>query len=69
MKKTDIARAWKDEEYYLSLTEEQRRELPASPVGTVELADSELHGFASAAWVSGAPCTTHPSFGSFCYSC
>jgi mersacidin/lichenicidin family type 2 lantibiotic len=38
----DIIRAWKDEEYRLSLTEEQRTVLPEHPVGLIELEDAEL---------------------------
>ena len=38
----DIIRAWKDEEYRLSLTEEQRALLPDSPAGLMELSDAEL---------------------------
>ena len=38
----DIIRAWKDEEYRLSLTEAQRAALPAHPAGLIELTDAEL---------------------------
>ena len=38
----DIIRAWKDEEYRLSLSEEQRAVLPEHPAGLIELADAEL---------------------------
>jgi mersacidin/lichenicidin family type 2 lantibiotic len=40
----DIIRAWKDEEYRLSLTEEQRALLPDNPAGLMTLSDDELHG-------------------------
>ena len=33
----DIIRAWKDEEYRLSLSAEQRSILPEHPVGAIEL--------------------------------
>ena len=39
---TDIIRAWKDEEYRLSLTEEQRALLPENPAGQLELSDADL---------------------------
>src|SRR5262249_25096994 len=42
MNRVDIVRAWKDEEYRLSLTEEQLAALPANPAGTVELDAAEL---------------------------
>jgi mersacidin/lichenicidin family type 2 lantibiotic len=38
----DIIRAWKDEEYRNSLSEEQRAQLPENPAGMVELADEEM---------------------------
>jgi mersacidin/lichenicidin family type 2 lantibiotic len=38
----DIIRAWKDEEYRLSLSEEQRAVLPEHPAGLIELEDAEL---------------------------
>jgi mersacidin/lichenicidin family type 2 lantibiotic len=38
----DIIRAWKDEEYRNSLSEEQRAQLPENPAGIVELADEEM---------------------------
>ncbi|HEU5378761.1 MAG TPA: mersacidin/lichenicidin family type 2 lantibiotic [Ktedonobacteraceae bacterium] len=34
----DIARAWRDELYYESLTEEERASLPAHPAGELDLA-------------------------------
>ncbi len=42
----DIIRAWKDEEYRLSLTDEQRAALPANPAGQIELAEADLEEFA-----------------------
>jgi len=38
----DIIRAWKDEAYLQSLSEEDRRTLPANPVGEIELTDADL---------------------------
>jgi mersacidin/lichenicidin family type 2 lantibiotic len=35
-------RAWKDEEYRLSLSDAERSQLPENPVGAVELTDSDL---------------------------
>jgi len=40
--KLDIARAWKDELYRLSLSEEELLTLPESPVGGLELSDDTL---------------------------
>lgn len=38
----NIIRAWKDEEYRNSLTEEQRAKLPQNPVGQVDLSEEDL---------------------------
>ena len=40
--KLDITRAWKDELYRLSLSEEELRTLPESPVGGLDLSDDIL---------------------------
>lgn len=40
--KFDLVRAWKDENYRESLSEEQRELLPANPAGEVELTDADL---------------------------
>jgi mersacidin/lichenicidin family type 2 lantibiotic len=42
----DIIRAWKDEEYRMSLTEEQRALLPDNPAGQLELSDADLESVA-----------------------
>jgi mersacidin/lichenicidin family type 2 lantibiotic len=42
MKKLDIARAWRDEDYYLSLTAEERASLPANPAAAITVADDNL---------------------------
>jgi len=42
MSNFDIVRAWKDEDYRLSLTDEQRAMLPDSPAGMVELSDTDM---------------------------
>jgi mersacidin/lichenicidin family type 2 lantibiotic len=45
-KNIDVARAWRDQDYYLSLTEEERTELGAHPSGTVVLQDEVLNSIA-----------------------
>jgi mersacidin/lichenicidin family type 2 lantibiotic len=35
-------RAWKDEEFRLSLSEAERASLPQNPAGLIELSDTEL---------------------------
>lgn len=42
MCKSDVVRAWKDEDYRMSLSEAERRMLPANPAGLIEISDSEL---------------------------
>ncbi len=45
-KNIDVARAWRDEDYYLSLTEEERAGLGAHPSGAVSLQDEALRSIA-----------------------
>ncbi len=42
MSQYDIVRAWKDEDYLNSLSEEQRSQLPENPAGMVEISDKEM---------------------------
>ncbi len=42
----DIVRAWKDEEYRLSLSDAQRAALPANPAGMIELTAADLQDVA-----------------------
>ncbi len=42
MKKLDIARAWRDEDYYLTLTEAERASLPANPAAAINVTDDSL---------------------------
>jgi mersacidin/lichenicidin family type 2 lantibiotic len=42
MTNLDVVRAWKDEEYRSSLSDEDRQNLPENPAGLVELSDEEL---------------------------
>ncbi|MFP5288672.1 MAG: mersacidin/lichenicidin family type 2 lantibiotic [Thermoanaerobaculia bacterium] len=41
-KNIDVSRAWRDENYYLSLTEEERAELGPHPAGVTLVADETL---------------------------
>ena len=48
----DIIRAWKDEEYRLSLNEAERTQLPSHPAGLIELPDAQLDTVAGGyAWI------------------
>ena len=42
MSNQDIIRAWKDEDYRLSLSEAERALLPEHPAGLIELAGAEM---------------------------
>ena len=63
---TDIIRAWRDEEYRNSLSEEQRAMLPESPIGMVELSDEDLDVVAGGTHLctNTCRCTHHVS----CYT-
>ena len=41
-KQIDVHRAWRDGEYYLGLTEEERAQVPDGPVGLIQVSDDEL---------------------------
>jgi mersacidin/lichenicidin family type 2 lantibiotic len=49
MSHEDIIRAWKDEEYRNSLSQEQRAKLPENPAGIVELPDEAMQTVAGGA--------------------
>ena len=42
MCKLDVVRAWKDEDYRMSLSDAERRMLPGNPAGLIEISDIEL---------------------------
>lgn len=46
MTRTNIIRAWKDEEYRQSLSNAERARLPVNPAGVIELSDAELSSVA-----------------------
>ena len=60
MTKRQIIRAWKDEDYRLSLSEAELSALPAHPAGFVELSDQSLGG------VAGQEEEALPTFGVIC---
>jgi mersacidin/lichenicidin family type 2 lantibiotic len=47
----DVIRAWKDEEYRASLSEDQRAALPQSPADLDELSDEQLEELAGGSWI------------------
>lgn len=42
MKKRDVIRAWRDGEYYSSLSDAERKAMPESPASVIELGDDVL---------------------------
>jgi mersacidin/lichenicidin family type 2 lantibiotic len=58
MKKIDIIRAWKDEDYRNSLSQEDLAGLPENPAGMIELSDGDLGKASGGSLVSvTAACT------------
>jgi mersacidin/lichenicidin family type 2 lantibiotic len=50
----DIIRAWKDEEYRNSLSEEQRSQLPENPAGMIELSDEDMGSVVGGVYVASS---------------
>ncbi len=48
MRKIDLGRAFRDEDYYLSLSEAERASLPAHPAALIEVSEDELRAVAGA---------------------
>jgi mersacidin/lichenicidin family type 2 lantibiotic len=46
MSRINIIRAWKDEAYRMSLSEEERAQLPGNPAGAMDLNAAELSAVA-----------------------
>ena len=53
MSHLDTIRAWKDEEYRLSLSSAERAQLPAHPAGLIELTEADLGNIGGGWWGSG----------------
>ena len=54
MSNFDIVRAWKDQDYLESLSEDQRSALPENPAGVIDMTDKEiesLNGASFASWL------------------
>jgi mersacidin/lichenicidin family type 2 lantibiotic len=52
----EIVRAWKDEDFRNSLSEEQLANLPPSPDNLAELSDEDLEEVAGGAWTCAGSC-------------
>jgi len=64
----DIVRAWKDEAYRLSLSEEERLALPENPVGEIELTDADLEAVYGGQSTNGIGCSIVCNSGAVCQS-
>ena len=65
-KNIDVARAWRDEDYFLSLTEEERASLGIHPSGAMVVTDEVLQSIAGGC----GPPTIQSCIGSiFCTPC
>lgn len=69
MKKKQILEAWRNEEYYLSLSEEERARIPEHPSGILDMEDDVLRSITGGcgyetSWEKGCPssaiCTPCP---------
>ncbi len=59
-KDIDVARAWRDEDYYLSLTDEERSSVGVHPSGVAGVSDDALRSIAGGCGVkpTETPCYT-----------
>lgn len=62
---SEIARAWRDEEFRSSLSASQLSELPSNPVGMIELKDEDL-GNTNARTSPTCTCSAHRSVCTYC---
>jgi mersacidin/lichenicidin family type 2 lantibiotic len=70
MKRKDVIRAWRDGEFYSSLTDEQRAAMPESPASVIDLGDEVLASISGGCSIEvGCPtsayCTPCPP--KYCY--
>ena len=56
MSNINIMRAWKDADYRLSLTAEQRANIPAHPSGAIEFQDRSFVGATDSLFHGCSPC-------------
>ena len=55
----DVIRAWKDEDYYLSLRDVQRQALPAHPAALIDIRDEDLRNISGGSGSTNTSCS-HP---------
>ena len=64
MKKIDIIRAWRDEDYLLGLSEAERAKMPQHPASFTEITDADLNGISG-----GTNSSTHTTITGLCTGC
>jgi mersacidin/lichenicidin family type 2 lantibiotic len=64
MSNVNIIRAWRDEEYRLSLSDAERALVPANPAGLVDVSEEDLDQV-----VGGAACSCCCTCGCSCGCC
>ncbi len=57
MSKTNIIRAWKDPDYFESLSLQEQDLVPENPAGMLELSEEEMENFAGGSPVSQKNCS------------
>lgn len=60
MSNFDIIRAWKDEDYRNSLSDEQQSQLPENPAGIIELPNEVTQSLAGGGFSKGFFCKGTP---------
>ncbi|HYI13126.1 MAG TPA: mersacidin/lichenicidin family type 2 lantibiotic [Thermoanaerobaculia bacterium] len=58
MKKRDVIRAWRDGEYYSSLSNDERAEMPESPASVIDLGDEVLATVTGGCSIDAGYCPT-----------
>ncbi len=58
MKKRDVIRAWRDGEYYSSLSNEERAALPDSPASVIDISDDVLANISGGCSLGEPKCPT-----------
>ena len=65
MSSKNIIRAWKDEDYHVSLSDAELAALPANPAGQIELTDAQLDAVAGGTLSFATPTTLRSCICSF----
>ena len=66
MKKHKIIEAWRNEESYFNLSDEEKAAMPAHPSGPASVEDEILRSVTGGCGTKGTPCTTYCTTG-YCF--